>query len=153
MDPKLPNRPDKTRSADVPGMVEAGFTCGLCGGLAAWVSLVAAGAPEPESWAREAPFTIGTARIGVEAGPLSCRFGGEVVDSAAPAAAAALREGDAAALYATDLEFAPFWCPTCAASYCGRHWSTWPVWDPELDGFLDEIRGHCPRGHERMIMD
>ena len=153
MDPKVPNRPDKTRSSATPDVVEAGFTCALCGGLAAWVSLVLAGAPLPESWARDELVTLGTAQVRVEAGPLSCRFGGQSVDQAVPAVSAALAAADPAALHRVNEEYAPFWCPDCAGSYCGHHWTTWLVWDPEFEGFLDEIRGRCPRGHERQIMD
>ncbi len=63
----------------------------------------------------------------------------------------ALRAGDAAALFALDLELAPFWCPTCEASYCGEHWVRWSAFDD--DGRHDSIRGRCPRGHERMLED
>ena len=64
---------------------------------------------------------------------------------------AALRDADPAALYAVDLELAPFWCPKCEASYCGEHWVRWSVFDD--DGWHDSIRGHCPQGHERMLAD
>jgi hypothetical protein len=64
---------------------------------------------------------------------------------------AALKTGDPAALFAVDLEFAPFWCPKCAASYCGEHWVRWSVFDD--DGWHDSIRGRCPHGHERMLED
>ena len=153
MDPKLPNSPDKYRAAATPDVVESGFTCGLCGGLAAWVSLVAAGAPEPESWARDELLSIGTPQIGVEAGTLSCHFGGSSVDDAATAVRAALVTGDPVALHAVNDEYAPFWCPDCATSYCGHHWTTWPIWDADMPDFLDEVRGRCPNGHERTIRD
>jgi hypothetical protein len=64
---------------------------------------------------------------------------------------AALKTGDPAALFAVDLELAPFWCPKCAASYCGEHWVRWSVFDD--DGWHDSIRGRCPHGHERMLED
>ena len=63
----------------------------------------------------------------------------------------ALRAGDPAALYAVDLELAPFWCPKCEASYCGEHWVRWSVFDD--DGWHDSVRGRCPHGHERMLQD
>lgn len=63
---------------------------------------------------------------------------------------AALGGGDARALHALDIEFVPFWCPPCDASYCGQHWVTWDLFD---DGFFDEKRGKCPAGHERRILD
>ena len=62
----------------------------------------------------------------------------------------AIGAADAKALYAIDLEFVPFWCPRCHASYCGRHWETWDLFD---DGFFDEKRGRCPKGHERKLLD
>ena len=62
----------------------------------------------------------------------------------------AITAGDAKALYAVDLEFVPFWCPSCHASYCGQHWETWDLFD---DGFFDEKRGRCPKGHERKLLD
>lgn len=65
-------------------------------------------------------------------------------------ALAAIAAGDAKALYAIDPEFVPFWCPPCHRSYCARHWVTWDLFD---DGFFDEKRGRCPKGHERMLID
>src|SRR5688500_15462959 len=110
--------------------------------------------PEPDRGSRmppqaEAPY----ATIGVEAGPLSVTISGEVVDHALPAILTALETGDPAALYAADVEFAPFWCPDCQASYCGRHWQVWPVFDPEDPTWFEEQRGICPLGHERMLLD
>ena len=63
---------------------------------------------------------------------------------------AALGAGDAEALHALDLEYVPFWCPRCNASYCDRHWVTWDLF---ADGFFDEKRGRCPAGHERRLFD
>jgi len=63
---------------------------------------------------------------------------------------AAVGAGDAQPLYEIDLEYAPFWCPKCDASYCARHWVTWSLFD---DGFFDETRGRCPAGHERRLVD
>jgi len=48
----------------------------------------------------------------------------------------------------------PLFCPTCDSSYCLDHWRTWEVRDPDVTYFwLDEVRGECPLGHERMIHD
>jgi len=63
---------------------------------------------------------------------------------------AALGAGDARALHAIDVEIVPFWCAHCDASYCARHWTTWDIID---EGFFDERRGRCPKGHERMLLD
>ena len=138
-----------------PGAVaHATFPCSLCQGTAASVWLAPRGTPEPDRGSGTPPeANPAYARIGVEAGPLSVTIGGQVVDHALPAILAALETRDPAALYAADLEFAPFWCPDCAASYCGRHWQVWPEFDPEDPGWFEEQRGICPRGHERMLLD
>ena len=62
--------------------------------------------------------------------------------------------GDIRALHEFDLEVASFYCPDCAACYCGDHWVRWNVFDDE-EGFdwHDSIRGLCPRGHQRMLED
>ncbi len=57
----------------------------------------------------------------------------------------------ARALFELDFELAPFYCPTCALTFCGAHWRTRDVFDDE--GFHDCIRGVCARGHERMLED
>jgi hypothetical protein len=58
---------------------------------------------------------------------------------------------DPGELYELNFELASFYCPSCAASYCGEHWFTWDVFDE--DGWHDSIRGRCPQGHERMLED
>lgn len=61
---------------------------------------------------------------------------------------------DPAALLAINFELVPFWCPQCAASYCGEHWRTEMVFEHDpLPAWLDSIRGECPYGHERMLED
>ena len=66
----------------------------------------------------------------------------------------AIRGGDATALFALDPELAPLFCAGCGVSYCLDHWDTWEVRDPDVEYFwLEEVRGTCPRGHERMIHD
>lgn len=57
---------------------------------------------------------------------------------------------DAGFLHFLHPEFAPFWCPQCEAVYCGAHWTSWDVDD---EGFPDQTRGVCPRGHERKLLD
>ena len=62
----------------------------------------------------------------------------------------ALAATDAAALFAIDFEFAPFWCPECGACYCAEHYEHWDIYDGH---FFDSTRGICPNGHERMLID
>jgi len=64
-----------------------------------------------------------------------------------------LDAADVAALHRMDVELAPFYCPECRAVYCGQCWRTWHVFDDEMPGWLDETRGTCPNGHERMLVD
>lgn len=71
----------------------------------------------------------------------------------AAAVGRALAEGLAGELHAIDLEFAPFFCPVCAESYCGDCWTCFEVFDDDFPGWLDSVRGRCPAGHERMLMD
>jgi hypothetical protein len=63
---------------------------------------------------------------------------------------AALAAGDGRTLHAIDVEIVPFWCPRCGTSYCAEHWTTWDLFD---EGFFDQKRGRCPKGHERMLLD
>ncbi len=65
----------------------------------------------------------------------------------------AIAAGDAAALFAVDEELAPWWCPECAACYCGEHWAREDVFDEDAPAHHDSIRGRCPEGHERMLED
>jgi hypothetical protein len=85
-------------------------------------------------------------RLAVDGGPVSLTHGLVPLDRVA----VALGTGDAAELFALNREYAPFWCPTCRASYCSSHYRSWPVFD---DGFFDCMRGVCPKGHERRLAD
>ena len=66
---------------------------------------------------------------------------------------AAIDAGDVAELLRIDEEFVPLYCAQCDSSYCEEHWRTWLEFDPEDPGWLDEMRGRCPVGHERRIHD
>jgi hypothetical protein len=79
----------------------------------------------------------------------STRLGAAAGDALVPV----LRLGDAGLLYARDLEYAPFWCPECRKVYCSRCWRMFNVFADDLPGFLEEVRGICPEGHERMLSD
>jgi hypothetical protein len=82
-------------------------------------------------------------------GKTSMRLG----SAAADRVARALERADAASLYAVDLEYAPFYCPACDAVYCRECWQTFLVFADDFPGFLEEERGICPEGHERMLWD
>jgi hypothetical protein len=65
----------------------------------------------------------------------------------------AIEKRDARRLHGLDLEYAPFFCPQCDATYCGDHWMRWDVFDEDDPSWHDSIRGRCPKGHERMLED
>ena len=135
----------------------ATFPCAACGKVAATVTLVDAGQPDP-TLTPEAPGVLpgvgsilgsafpDQARLSINGGPITVTHGFPPVERAA----AALEAGDAAALFAINPEYAPFWCPLCSAAYCGDDYRSWVTFD---DGFYDATYGVCPEGHERELDD
>lgn len=86
-------------------------------------------------------------RLAIHGGPVSVELGA----LAQPAdVARAVSDGSAAALFALDREYAPFWCPQCGAAYCGDDWDVEDVFD---EGFYERQMGTCPRGHRRTLID
>lgn len=62
-----------------------------------------------------------------------------------------LARKDLSALHAMDPDFFGFICRRCGAAYCRNCWkNVYPTFD---DGYYDETRGTCPRGHEQMLQD
>ena len=49
-----------------------------------------------------------------------------------------------------DVDYVPFYCPKCRASYDYSSWETCPVFD---DGFYDYLEAECPKGHKLSIQD
>ncbi|MBA2719221.1 MAG: hypothetical protein H0U52_08300 [Chloroflexi bacterium] len=139
------------------GLIRATYLCGACGCVASIVTLVEPGQPDPLLTPEPPDVPPGVSTLSaklfpdesflaIDGGPVSLTLGPAPLDRAT----SALRSGDPAALYLIDFEYAPFWCPSCRASYCRDHYRRWAVYD---DGFFDCIRGECPAGHERMLMD
>jgi hypothetical protein len=65
-----------------------------------------------------------------------------------------IRTGDAAGLHRISRELVPFYCATCAATYCSVHWQTWDEYDADYPGgWYEGTRGRCPEGHVRLITD
>ena len=135
----------------------ASFPCAACGNVAATVTLVESGQPDPRLTPEPpgVPPGIGTIlssgfRIGrsssIDGGPISVTHGFVPVKKWA----AALDARDAAALFAINSEYAPFWCPRCSASYCRDDFRSWVTFDK---GFYDATYGVCPEGHERKLDD
>ena len=127
------------------------FACDECGAEAGRVTVYAAGevipvGPDAGVQREIDNAMIQNARLVAETDDIGVTF----LDFGNAAALAALGAGDAEALYAAEREFAPFWCPRCRASYCSQHWVVWDVYD---DGFFEEKRGRCLKGHERMLID
>ena len=116
------------------------YTCGACGETASTVTLVAPGRPDPR-FGRVVPRG---SQLAIDGGPISITL----APVPAEQVAAALESGDAAALFAIDPEYAPFWCPRCAAAYCPDHYVTKQVY---VQGFPLSVSGVCPKGHRRML--
>jgi len=118
-----------------PPLTAAEFTCSVHGSRAGEVRLHGAG----DDW------------IVVVDSFLSMTRRVDTAQAAAVLAALSLR--NASALHRLDLEYVPFYCPDCRAVYCQDCWRTVNVFDDEMPGWLEETRGTCPAGHERMLMD
>jgi hypothetical protein len=103
--------------------------------------------------ADERPTTASAIGVQVEAGEHRLWLATSEMVGGIGAVRAAMLAGDAAALMSLDREIVPFFCGECAASYCEAHWETWSVFDPEWPSWFDELRGRCPKGHERRIYD
>jgi hypothetical protein len=139
-------------------LAEGEFTCHRCGRMAARVFLVDAGEATPPlllttQGADSEPVMSKWLRLVIDGIGFGGATGGEVVTTRVDALSDALRSGDPARLFAVDLEAAPFWCPTCRAVYCGECWVQWDVFDEDWTSWLEERRGRCPEGHERMLFD
>ena len=134
--------------------IEHVFTCKQCHSEAGRLTLYAPGeaipgVPDDELRSLSAEFgnhNAGAARLVVMSGWLEQTF----FEVEAWPVLTAISAGDARTLHSIDDEMMPFWCPTCPATYCAEHWSTWDVFD---DVFFEEKRGRCPKGHERRIVD
>lgn len=111
-------------------LAENDFLCSICGKRAARAELRAG-------------------KIVIES--FVCRQERTISSACQEALHAAIRSGSAWALFEVDTEFAPFYCPRCNACYCGEHWRHRDVF--EDDGWFDCVRGICPHGHERMLVD
>lgn len=127
------------------GSISADFECAICGNWAMRVAIRPAGSPGP--FDQPTSFEGGGRNVAIETGMYTAWFGEP------PGLEDLVRARDIAGLHARNLEFAPLWCPKCAAVYCKDHWDTWPVFDPDYPSWFEETRGICPNGHERMISD
>ena len=116
--------------------IEATFACSICGEQAGVVRLVRG--PElaevrRESWPGTAIYPLGA--------------------DAVPPLRDAIVARDVRRLFELNFELTPFYCPSCDASYCSKHWDWWDVWDEDWPSWRDSVRGRCPQGHERMLED
>ena len=142
--------PESGADRAIAPFVDARFTCARCGNEAGRVTLIPRGAVDPISPGPDI-FAGSMSRIVIDAGRLSITIGRPKVD--VDGLASALGAADPAALFAVNREYAPFWCPDCAAIYCAAEWRLWDVFDPEWPDWWEELRGACPNGHERWIFD
>jgi hypothetical protein len=132
--------------------------CAICDAVAIRVETTAVGEPTvlrvtpAETTGSTMPVRAGSPGVRISAGTLRFWMALET-EAGRSRVRTAIDAADVAELKRIDEEFVPFYCPQCEASYCEEHWSTWLEFDPEDPGWLDEMRGRCPRGHERRIHD
>jgi len=82
-----------------------------------------------------------------------CKLHQRVHPPAADELRDAIAANDVRWVHLLDVEWAPFFCLECGRVYCGECWRTWEVFDPDFPDWVDQVRGTCPRGHERMLSD
>jgi hypothetical protein len=135
--------------------ISATFSCSRCHRHASTITLLPPGRPDPTAGsvardpALEAYLATAT-RLSID-GPINRRhlFLPDMRFDRSKLASA-VGSGDPVALFSANQEYAPFWCPTCAASYCGDCW--W-ITEEMDEGFYDYTSGRCPAGHERILDD
>ena len=123
--------------ADAPPVVQAVFSCCRDGETAGTVGLYG---PDGHDWLLICASFL-------------CRHQLRLTGGSVETLKDALARADAEQLFGLDLEFAPFFCPKCRAVYCGKCWDRFEVMADDFPGFLEEVRGRCPNGHERMLAD
>lgn len=67
--------------------------------------------------------------------------------------ARALRQQNIGNIYKLNGLWAPFYCPTCQATYCNQHWLKEVQFDDDFAGWYDCTYGTCPAGHRRIVDD
>ncbi len=152
---KVSSKKTTTKISGKGSGASARFFCGACRKLAATVYIVPAGTPDPRLTPEPegAPpgislFDIDETRLSIEGGPVSYTM--PVGSDSVGRVKSALLTRNAAALYAIDEEYAPFWCPSCRRSYCRKHYRSVAAFD---DGFFDCYCGTCPSRHRRVLCD
>jgi hypothetical protein len=65
----------------------------------------------------------------------------------------AIAAADVDVLYGLNPELVPAWCPTCAASYCQKHWRLEVAGADDHPGWYEATYGTCPEGHRRVLDD
>ncbi len=128
--------PATNGTVEGPRLPRALFSCSLCGREAGRLEILVVGG-----------------RFRLERRSFTSVLTAGLAPEALPALRAALEAADVRALFALDLEYTPFFCPTCDACYCADHWERWDVFDSDDPSWHDSVRGRCPKGHERMLED
>src|SRR5687768_17126734 len=103
--------------------VEASCACSICGKQAGVIRLQrepAHAEVRRESWPGLAIYPL--------------------ADDAAARIEAALAARDIPRIFELNLELTPFYCPSCAASYCSDHWDWWDVWDEDWPSWRESVR-------------
>jgi hypothetical protein len=131
-----------------PAGISLRAMCSICGELAGVLTVLRAGE------VIEPPRFLLPAR-----GPAWCLEGfmgsdwSKLDESRVAGLEDAIRRSDFGALCAIDFLLVPFYCQSCHASYCYKHWSAYPRFDPDFPGWYEDTVGWCPRGHRRLLDD
>lgn len=120
-----------------PAVAEARFVCARHGTEAGFVRLVGG-------------YTRGWMVV-VES--FVCRQHQRIHERTAKALRDAIARADVWEIFVMDVEWAPFFCERCDRVYCGDCWRTWEVFEDDFPHWVDQVRGACPAGHERMLSD
>src|SRR5687768_1061903 len=106
-------------------MKSAAWLCRVCQKMASAVFVLDPDEADPRMrWVDHPPnvddVLIGSHSISIQGGPVSVTI--DLGPETPEEVRSVVETGDLPGLFAIDREFAPFWCPKCADSYCGEHY-------------------------------
>ncbi|MBO2449137.1 hypothetical protein J4573_18680 [Actinomadura barringtoniae] len=141
-----------SRHGEKVGVLGAAFRCAECGEIAGVLRLTPAGQPVDMGppLGRTTHEADGVS-LDLFGGTSWHRLEGEAFGRLRALIETDAPDGpDALEIRRVHWELAPFLCRECGDVYC------WTDWKPSVtfdDGFYDETRGTCPRGHRQTIDD
>jgi len=147
--------PPQVGRDDAWEQVTASFPCDQCGANACTLILLPPYTRDPHMSNPGTPLGLDTifadsVRLSIDGPVKTTHTFLPAMNVDLSAVDAAVRARDVRALYAMDIEYVPFWCPSCSKNYCRSCWKVWVEYD---ESFYDCTRGRCPIGHERKMDD